>query len=155
MGVVCSFLSCSRHKLILSQSVSRQRLGSPPTLAAPRRVQAPATCLLVVQHLCVAHILGPFRVALAVPALESENRQDLPHHVQFVHGHAIAYPPHQFGQHNDVALFDEPSPARGWGLVPARGWIHRAPWIQLPLQQSGMILLDIHDPVDVVRLARG
>ena len=41
MGVVCSFPSCSRHSLIRSQWVSRQRLGSPPTLAPPTLSPSP------------------------------------------------------------------------------------------------------------------
>ena len=114
----------------------RQRLESQPTGAG---IQAVVARLGLPQHLRIASEHCLLALALAVLPPEAEYGQRDPHLVQVVHGELAICPPHQLGQHHDVAGANAPIPARGWGLGPARGWVI------LPLQQSGLIPLGGHD----------
>ena len=101
-------------------SISRQRLGSSPTLTSPSLlIQAPSACLCMLQELRIASSHCVVALRLAVLATIAQDRQRDPHPVAIVHGQVIVCPPYHFCKHHHVAMSDVPCPARGWGGLGA------------------------------------
>ena len=140
-GCVVSCFSTRAHASHIC--LFRQRLGST---AAPSLMEAVAACLMELEELGIPSLHRLLALRLGMFALVSQEREAGVHLVDLEACHLVASPPEQLGQIHHVASSDEPFPARGWGFSPcspARGWA----WP--PGQQGGLVVLQVHDPVNL------